>query len=252
MARPQPDRETLPVVQRIRLRYTKRGPLKFSSHRDFQRAFERAVRRVGVPMAYSAGFSPHPKISYANAAPTGTASEAEYVEIGLTHVVSPVSLLAALQPAMPAGLAIVEAVEALTPDLANRLEAGVWQLELPTADVDAVEKAVADFLAASEVMVTRNTKNGPRTFDTRSAVLDLTHRAALDPEMGTNCAILRAVIRQTTPAVRADDLLSGLAQVAGTGPLVARITRLAQGPLTADGKDVTDPLSADRAAAGEG
>ena len=60
-----------PTVQRLRLRYAKRGRLRFSSHRDFQRAFERALRRAEVPMAYSAGFSPHPKVSYANAAPTG-------------------------------------------------------------------------------------------------------------------------------------------------------------------------------------
>ncbi|HEY6740580.1 MAG TPA: TIGR03936 family radical SAM-associated protein, partial [Actinopolymorphaceae bacterium] len=65
-----PDRHTEPVVQRLRLRYAKRGRLRFSSHRDFQRALERAVRRAGVPIAYSAGFSPHPKISYAGAAPT--------------------------------------------------------------------------------------------------------------------------------------------------------------------------------------
>ena len=63
-------------MQRIRLRYTKRGRLRFTSHRDFQRAFERALRRAEVPMAYSAGFTPHPKVSYANAAPTGTGSEA--------------------------------------------------------------------------------------------------------------------------------------------------------------------------------
>ena len=65
-----------PAVQRIRLRYTKRGRLRFTSHRDFQRAFERALRRSQVPMAYSAGFTPHPKVSYANAAPTGTGSDA--------------------------------------------------------------------------------------------------------------------------------------------------------------------------------
>ena len=60
-----------PAVQRLRVHYTKRGRLRFSSHRDFQRAFERALRRAAVPMAYSAGFSPHPKVSYAGAAPTG-------------------------------------------------------------------------------------------------------------------------------------------------------------------------------------
>src|SRR5512132_125321 len=74
-----------PTVQRLRLRYAKRGRLRFSSHRDFQRAFERALRRAAVPMAYSAGFNPHPKISFAGAAPTGAASEAEYLEIAVTR-----------------------------------------------------------------------------------------------------------------------------------------------------------------------
>src|SRR6201999_2278308 len=85
-----------PAVQRIRLRYTKRGRLRFTSHRDFQRAFERALRRAGVPMAYSAGFTPHPKVSYAGAAPTGVASEAEYLEIALAERREPAAVLAAL------------------------------------------------------------------------------------------------------------------------------------------------------------
>src|SRR3954453_17708319 len=74
-----------PGVQRLRIRYAKRGRLRFTSHRDFARAFERALRRATVPMGYSAGFSPHPKISYVGAAPTGVASEAEYLEIGLAE-----------------------------------------------------------------------------------------------------------------------------------------------------------------------
>ncbi len=78
-----------PTVQRLRIRYAKRGRLRFTSHRDFARAFERALRRAQVPMAYSAGFTPHPKVSYANAAPTGVASEAEYLEIGLAEVRDP-------------------------------------------------------------------------------------------------------------------------------------------------------------------
>ena len=79
-------------MQRLRVHYAKRGRLRFSSHRDFQRAFERALRRSAVPMAYSAGFSPHPKVSYAGAAPTGVASEAEYLEIGLQAEVDPEQL----------------------------------------------------------------------------------------------------------------------------------------------------------------
>src|SRR5580765_6583357 len=89
-----------PTVQRLRVRYAKRGRLRFTSHRDFARAFERALRRAEVPMAYSAGFSPHPKISYAGAAPTGVASEAEYLEIGLARECAPAQVRAALDEAL--------------------------------------------------------------------------------------------------------------------------------------------------------
>src|SRR5215831_18070292 len=96
----QPEQSQAPVVQRIRIRYAKRGPLRFTSHRDFARAFERAVRRAGVPVAYSQGFSPHPKISYASAAPTGVASEAEYLEIGLQARADPDRVREALDGAL--------------------------------------------------------------------------------------------------------------------------------------------------------
>src|ERR671921_2962880 len=95
-----------PVVQRVRIRYAKRGRLRFTSHRDFARAFERALRRAQVPMAYSAGFSPHPKISWVGAAPTGVASEAEYVEIGLAEHRDLTELAAALDESLPTGIDI--------------------------------------------------------------------------------------------------------------------------------------------------
>ncbi|WP_235502865.1 TIGR03936 family radical SAM-associated protein, partial [Kitasatospora sp. Root187] len=117
-------------MQRIRLRYTKRGRLRFTSHRDFQRAFERALRRSAVPMAYSAGFTPHPKVSYANAAPTGVASEAEYLEIGLAEVRDPEVLRALLDGSLPDGLDITDAVEVRTPNFVERLEASEWQVRL--------------------------------------------------------------------------------------------------------------------------
>ena len=100
---PAPD----PAVQKLRIRYTKRGRLRFTSSRDFQRALERALRRADVPMAFSAGFHPHPKISYANAAATGTASEAEYFEISVTQRVDVESVREALDEALPEGIDIL-------------------------------------------------------------------------------------------------------------------------------------------------
>jgi radical SAM-linked protein len=240
-------------VQRIRLRYTKRGRLRFTSHRDFQRAFERALRRAEVPMAYSAGFTPHPKVSYANAAPTGTGSEAEYLEIALTAPRDPERLRSLLDASLPAGLDVIDAVEARTPGLADRLTASVWELRLDGVDPAEAERAVAAFNAAETVEVQRLTKNGMRTFDARPAVVSLKsvtpHESAADGPIDQPCAILRLVVRHVTPAVRPDDVLSGLSAVADLAPPVpAAVTRLAQGLLDEETGAVTDPLAPDREA----
>lgn len=239
-----------PTVQRLRIRYAKRGRLRFTSHRDFARAFERALRRAKVPMAYSAGFTPHPKVSYANAAPTGVASEAEYLEIGLAEVRDLDELKAALDAALPEGLDILDVVEAAPGALADRLEASAWQIELPGVAEAEATAALEAFLAAEIVEVTRTTKNGPRTFDARAAVVAARiTRSDATPERrvgtdGTPCAILDVVVRQVTPAVRPDDVLAGLARVADLRPPQSpRVTRLAQGPLGAGSSEVHDPLA---------
>ena len=242
-----------PVVQRIRIRYAKRGPLRFTSHRDFARAFERALRRAAVPIAYSQGFTPHPKISYASAAPTGVGSEAEYLEIGLQAEVDPAQLLRALDAALSPGLDVLEAVPAGEGSLADRIDASRWRVELPSVDPAVAEAAVQSFLAAGEVLVERMTKQGRRSFDARAAVTHIAVTEQSDLPSGAfaaPCAIIDLVVRQVTPAVRPDDVLSGLRVVAGLEPPVPpRVTRLAQGTLTPQG-EIVDPLDADRAAIG--
>ncbi|OII61598.1 radical SAM protein [Streptomyces sp. CC53] len=237
-------------MQRIRLRYTKRGRLRFTSHRDFQRAFERALRRAEVPMAYSAGFTPHPKVSYANAAPTGTGSEAEYLEIALTAARDPEALRALLDESLPDGLDVIDAVEARTSGLADRLTASVWELRLDGVDPADAQRAVSAFLAAETVDVQRMTKNGLRTFDARAAVAGLeADSGPADRPADRPCAILRLVVRHVTPAVRPDDVLSGLRAVADLAPPVpAAVTRLAQGLFDEESGTVTDPLAPDREA----
>ncbi|MFD7614872.1 TIGR03936 family radical SAM-associated protein [Streptomyces sp. NPDC059828] len=237
-------------MQRIRLRYTKRGRLRFTSHRDFQRAFERALRRAEVPMAYSAGFTPHPKVSYANAAPTGTGSEAEYLEIALTEARDPEKLRALLDESLPDGLDITDAVEARISGLADRLTASVWELRLDGVAPQDAEHAVNAFLAAETVQVQRKTKNGMRSFDSRGAVAALEASYPQPDRPGERpCAILRLVVRHVTPAVRPDDVLSGLRAVADLAPPVpAAVTRLAQGLFDEESGTVTDPLAPDREA----
>jgi radical SAM-linked protein len=208
-----------------------------------------------VPIAFSQGFTPHPKISYASAAPTGVASEAEYLEIGLQSPVDPAELRAALDTALSPGLDVLDAVEATEgTSLAERIDASRWRLELPEVAPEVAAEAVAAFLAADEVLVERMTKQGRRSFDARAAVtsFDVTNQSpAPSGADGVRCAMIDLVVRQVTPAVRPDDVLSGLRVVAGLEPPVPpRATRLAQGRLVQSTLtpqlEIVDPLDADR------
>lgn len=235
-------------MQRLRIRYAKRDRMRFTSHRDFSRAFERAVRRAGIPIAYSSGFNPHPRISYANASPTGASSEAEYVEIALREVADPHAVLRDLDAALPEGLDVLTVVEAWPGSLADRLEASRWQIRLPGVSAGAVANAVAAFLAADAVEVARMTRKGMRTFDCRAAVVSLAGGQA--PDSGPECAILDVVLRHGTPSVRPDDVLAGLRQTSGLVTGVPPMhTRIAQGPLDPQTGTVGDPMAPDRDAA---
>ncbi|MDN4172717.1 TIGR03936 family radical SAM-associated protein [Nocardioides sp. SOB77] len=239
--RQQPEQQA-PPVQRLRIRYAKRGRLRFTSHRDFSRAFERAVFRARVPMAYSSGFNPHPRISYAGAAPTGSASEAEYLEIALAAVVDPADVHAQLEEALPPGLDVLEVVESAGGSLADLLEASRWWADVAAQPTEAAT-AVDAFLAAGSVTVGRMTKKGLRQLDCRVPVVSLV--AVPAPEGSAAGARLELVLRHAVPAVRPDDVLSGLAQVSavalGPAPL---LTRVAQGPLDEATGEVRDPLHA--------
>jgi len=237
MSRDQPEQQA-PPVQRLRIRYAKRGRLRFTSHRDFSRAFERAIFRARIPMAYSSGFNPHPRISYAGASPTGAASEAEYLEIGLAEVVDPARVHAELDEALPDGLDVVEVVESPGGGVADRLEASHWVIDVDLHP-DECTPAVAAFLAAESVTVERMTKKGLREFDCRAAVV------ALSVEPHGEAARLDLVLRHAVPAVRPDDVLRGLTEVGGLAPQGAPLlTRLAQGPLDDETGAIGDPLRA--------
>jgi len=239
-------------VQKLRLRYTKRGRLRFTSHRDIARVFERALRRAQVPMAYSAGFSPHPKVSWIGAAATGVASEAEYVEISLAERRDPEQLRVALDAALPDGIDLVEAVEApVGTSLPDRVQASAWSIRVPEVTRADLEVAVEAFLAAELVEVERKTKDGMRHFDARAPVVSLWVSSDETASPIIACAILRVVVRHVTPAVRPDDILAGLRSVSDlVMPVPPAATRLAQGPLTANG-EVADPLAPDRVVAGQ-
>lgn len=206
--------------------------MRFASHRDIARAVERGVRKAGLPVAYSAGFSPHPKISYSGGAPTGAASEAEYLELALTATCDPAEVRDRLDAALPAGIDVIEVTDLAQAPEAPRLEASHWQVVLPgVASADA-QRAVQAFLAAPEAEVERLTSKGNRRLDARAAVLTMELDRRASQEQHAGCAILRMVVRHMTPAVRPDDILVALRRMSDLAPSSPPlVTRLAQGPL---------------------
>jgi len=240
---PQPP----PAVQHLLVRYAKRGRMRFASHRDVGRAFERAVRQAGLPMAHSAGFSPHPKISYASGTPTGVSSEAEYLTLALTATADLARMRSVLDRALPDGIDVIEVVEDSGGSLNGRLMVSEWLVKLPGVAPDAAEAAAREFLAAPEVMVERLTNKGLRRFDARVAVLSLDVSPRGDVATEHDCAIIRMVVQHTEPAVRPEDVLTGFRLVTGLEPTSApAVTRLAQGVLGSrdSGREVVPPTPA--------
>ncbi|MDR2565935.1 MAG: TIGR03936 family radical SAM-associated protein [Bifidobacteriaceae bacterium] len=261
-----------PAVQTLALRYAKRGPLRFASHRVIQRVFERAVRRAGLPIAFSAGFTPHPRISYLGAAPTGAASEAEYLLIRLTEHRPPDWAASSLNAAMPRDLPIITAVtwdSAIHGDLGEQLAASLWRIELGRADPARAGMAAERFLACDSYAA-RRIRPGPaealggaagpgskparprpgrgdakpnREVEVRGNTLALQADAVAATGFEPSCAILDVVLRHATPAVRPDDVIAALVAHGleiGSPP---RATRLAQGEYSVEAGAVTDPFS---------
>ncbi len=188
-------------------------------------------------MAYSSGFNPHPRISYAGAAPTGSASEAEYLEIALAEVLDPLVVKTQLDAALPEGLDVLDVVESPGGSLSDRLEASQWQITLGSVPAERAAEAVTAFLSEDEVVVERMTKKGLRSFNCRDAVLSLSVRAEGD------AALLDLVLRHGTPSVRPDDVLTGLRATGGLEvPGTPLQCRIAQGPVADDGS-LTDPFA---------
>jgi radical SAM-linked protein len=241
----------LPAVQHLVVRYAKRGKMRFASHRDVARVFERGVRRAGLPIAYSAGFSPHPRISYAGGAPTGVASEAEYLTLALTSHEAATQVRDRLNKTLPDGIDVIEVTDAASGSregqgspggqaLSLQYEASRWRVILPGVDPAAAERAVADFRALSEAPVERLTDKGVRRLDARAAVVTIDVAGSADPDGGQraavtgaqDCAILRMVVLHMAPAVRPEDVLTALRERYGLVPSSPPITtRLEQGSL---------------------
>lgn len=161
---------------RLRLRYAKVGKVRFTSHRDTARVWERALRRASLPVALSGGYTPRPRVSFGLALPTGTESIAEYVDVDLVRELDDDELAAVadrLTPMLPVGFTVLAgaAVEAGAASLQEAVTSVTWELQAP-AGVDVA--AVAERLwAAEELSIERERKGQRHRDDIRPQILAL-------------------------------------------------------------------------------
>ena len=172
----------VPGRVRVRIRFSKLGKIRWTSHRDVARMWERAFRRERLPLAYSSGFSPRPKVSFGLALPTGYESVAEFIDVDLVGFppAGVATLPSRLSAALPEGVdaTAAEVIEASAPSLQEEVSSCTWVWAVATPSDEApsateVASSIGRCLAAGELPVTRERKGVMQTDDIRPGIVDL-------------------------------------------------------------------------------
>ncbi len=226
---------------RLRARFTKLGKVRFVSHRDLARIWERAVRRADLPVAYSSGFSPRPRFHFGLALSVGHESWAEYLDVDLTEDLDEVTLAALsaqFSAVLPNGvdctaLAVVASSGGLS--LQEAVTSSTWSIAMDGGSLLDAAASVEALLGASSVFVTRERKGKTVNDDIRPYVRNLLLEGdRADCEHGV---VLRAEIGTQPRTLRPAELIGAL------GPMwrERRVVRLAQWIDHEDGRQ--EPLA---------
>lgn len=190
---------------KLRVRYSKLGKVRFVSHRDGARLWERALRRVDLPVAYTEGFTPRPKLSFGMALPTGAESTAEYIDIELAagSSIEPTdpAIRCGLSAALPVGMDVQVIARRATNgesrlmSLQDEVTSTTWELSGPGLEPGAIGPAADALLDASELVVERERKGQTRVDDVRPVI----RRLEADPSDTKLIAELATIGRALRP-----------------------------------------------------
>jgi radical SAM-linked protein len=188
----------------LRIRYTKLGKIRFIGHRDVARIWERTLRKANIPVLYSQGFSPHPRISFGLALPTGFQSEAEYVDIYLGEDFfldgfDSRSIQENIDKSLPAGMNVlaVGIISTSEDSLQEAVDACVWQVRVTDISVEEFKKIRKKLLSSNSLNLERERKGKILIEDVRSQVhsIDITEEhvngVTILTELGTKPRVLR-------------------------------------------------------------
>ena len=163
-------------MQRLRVRFSRGQEVKFISHLDIMRLWQRALHRAGVALAYSEGYTPHPRISLAAPLALGITSEAELMDVICLNWISPHGFTAAVSQQLPPGIEIqgVYPVAPALPSLQSQIQQAEYKVELATEkERQDVEMALTDLLAVKHLPWQHQRDTGTRSYDLRALINDL-------------------------------------------------------------------------------
>ena len=165
-------------AQRMRVTFATADTVKYVGHLDMHRAWERAIRRARLPLAYTQGFNPQPRLQFAAALPVGFTGEAEVADIYLNEAVEPAEFAARLTAALPPGIRplAAEPVAREAPSLQSQVCGAGYRVEVETDEPDAAfEARLAGFLARTEAWRERRKGKDVARYDLRPLVQSLTY-----------------------------------------------------------------------------
>lgn len=210
-----------PPDHRLRLTFAKKKQIKYIGHLDMVLAWERALRRALIPLAYSKGFNPRPKIQVASSLPVGTSSSAEIMDIVITRPIEPDDALERIRPALPEGIELlaVETIPLKAPTLQHLLRQADYRVMVETdLAADELTQRIEALLAADKIIQTRQRKKQLEEFDLRLWLHELTLESVAE---GEACLRMRLTAGQFGN-LRPEEVLKAL----GLGDNWAEVDRL--------------------------
>lgn len=161
----------------IRVRFIRGEEVKFISHLDLMKAFERALRRTGTPIAYSQGFNPHPQMVFGLPLSVGVTSEAECADFELSVEVTPEEFIEKLNTGLPSGIRIIEAAVRKTKENIMAAIAGaeyeITAFFKESPEIEDMNERVSHFLSCDNIMVKKEGKGGIKEIDIKPLILKL-------------------------------------------------------------------------------
>jgi radical SAM-linked protein len=213
----------------VRIRFAKRGKVRFISHRDVARAFERAFRIEQLPLAFTEGFSPRPKVSFGLALSVGHESDAEYLDVELTESIDTATLSERLTPALPEGVVATGAVRLI--ERAPALQESITEVQYRVATLDGLGRPVPDDVLdaaasgalASDTLTVARVRKGKESVDDIRPVL-----RSIEVDHDGDTPVLELTLLTQPRGARPREVLDALDSIVGVGLAEHRVTRTSQ------------------------